>query len=97
MDFARFKTRLQQWEHLHFTSVELQQRDGRYEIYATAAEHQTLSQLFICNVSNESAAQEEIKQLQSWLQKIKSGRSKRLNARPARQVTVNVPGMSLSR
>ena len=46
MDFARFKTRLQQWEHLHFTSVELQQRDGRFEIYATAAEHQTLSQLF---------------------------------------------------
>ncbi|PPS58378.1 hypothetical protein CRX72_15830 [Pantoea sp. BRM17] len=67
-------------EDLHFTSVELQQRDGRFEIYATAAEHQTLSQLFICNVSNESAAQEEIKQLQSWLQKIKSGRSKRLNA-----------------
>lgn len=97
MDFARFKTRLQQWEHLHFTSVELQQRDGRFEIYATTAEHQTLSQLFICNASNESAAQEEIKQLQSWLQKIKSGRSKRLNARPVRQVTVNVPGTGISR
>jgi len=96
MDFARFKHRLQQWEHLHFTGVELQERDGKLEIYATAAEHQTLSQLFICSVSDHSAAQNQIALLRSWLQKLKVGQRRRLKARPARQVTVNVPGIQVA-
>ena len=87
-----FAKRLQQWPQLHFTAIELQQREMACEIYATAAEHQTMSQLFICRASDETNAQELIKQYRSWLHKFNLGRSRRESPRPARSVSVNVPG-----
>lgn len=92
MDYKMFANRLQQWPQLHFTATELQQREITCEIYATAAEHQTMSQLFICRVSDEKNAQELIRQYRSWLHKFNLGRSRRDNSRPPRSVSVNVPG-----
>jgi len=89
MDFKMFEARLQQWQHLHFTAIELNQRDGKYEIYATAAEHQTLSQLFICRASDETHAQEQIKQFRSWLHKLNLGRTKRKLQQFNRTASVN--------
>lgn len=78
MEFKRFEAILYLWKDLHFTGIELQQRDNKSEIYATGTNHHTLSQLYICNVSSESSPQAQLKQFRAWLHKINIGRTKRM-------------------
>ncbi len=92
MDFKKFESRLHLWQHLHFTAIELQYRDNKCEIYATATNHQTLSQLYLCSVSDKSAADQQLQQYRTWLHKVNLGRTKRVLAKPARSISVNVPG-----
>ncbi|QDY41717.1 hypothetical protein D8B20_07345 [Candidatus Pantoea soli] len=97
MDFKTFEARLHQWEHLHFTAIALQQRDGKLEIYATAAEHQTLSQLYLCRAQDENGAGEQVKQFRSWLHKLNLGRTRRKMNRSARHVAVNASAQAAPR
>ena len=92
MDFKKFETRLHLWHHLHFTAIELQYRDNKCEIYATATNHQTLSQLYLGSVTDKHAADEQLQQYRTWLHKVNLGRNKRLMAQVTRPVSVNLPG-----
>jgi len=56
MDFKKFEAILQLWGDLHFTGIELQQRDNKSEIYATGTNNHTQSQLYICTLSTEIAS-----------------------------------------
>lgn len=92
MDYKTLEERLQLWQHLHFTDFEYQYREDKWEIYATASNHQTLSKLFICRAVSAEQAYLLLKQYRAWLVKINLGRNQRLRGKIQRNVSVKVPG-----
>jgi hypothetical protein len=77
MDFKKFEDTLQLWGNLHFTGIELQQRDNKSEIYATGTNNHTQSQLYICTLSTDVASHVQLKQFRTWLHRINIGKAKR--------------------
>ncbi|MCE0490702.1 hypothetical protein LU196_11655 [Pantoea sp. Mb-10] len=92
MEFTKFEARLNLWQHLKFSAIEIHPRSDKFELYATANNHQTLSQLFICCVNSAEDAGVLRKQFQSWLLKCNISRHRRTAAKITRNVSVNVPG-----